>query len=56
MAIAGARVSIPRIDRRTLIGAGLAAVAALLVLLLTRPIAHGFRTRGGRRHSCRPAP
>lgn len=35
MAIASARV--PRIDRRTLIGVGLAAVAALLVLLLTRP-------------------
>lgn len=37
MAIAGVRVSIPHVDRRTLIGAGLAAVAALLVLLLTRP-------------------
>ncbi len=41
MAVVGLRrpMSLPRVDRRTLLGAALAAAAALLMLVLTRPVA-----------------
>ncbi len=40
MAVVGLRrpLAIPRVDRRTVIGAALAAAAALLMLVLTRPV------------------